>query len=408
MINKNALNYEQRVALGLVLSGYDVLIHGSGGVGKSYLIAYLRWLLNGKGKRVMVTAPLGRAAQAIGGTTTQSALKTFDGREKKPNWEEKEDFKNIDVLIVDEMSLLGNYMLEYIYNCMEHLHHRVQLIFLGDFCQLPPVDARYAFESDVWDEFSFKCIELTTPMRQKDPELFYQLLKARLADASCVDYFNTMSNINELIGMYLYTQNDFVNARNKIEIAPFKDSLRTYTAEGSEMASFKGAPIEKRLSLAVGMKVMALRNAPKHNGIMDYTNGSVGQVVELADTYVRVHFFDTRKIVCIGKEEFDLPIEGCKDMYTMTSVMQFPLKAAYACTIHKAQGQTFDAVNFSPKHIFADGQAYTALSRVRTVDSIHLMEELKASDLRVSPKVLDFCEKNGLLTTPESTLRMVM
>jgi len=157
-----------------------------------------------------------------------------------------------------------------------------------------------------------------------------------------------------------------------------------YDAIGNcEYANFSNTRLQERLELKEGMRVMALRN----DFFGKYQNGSLGTIRSLREDSVIV-YFDNGNLCEVERAEYQLENKYIPN--ECITVYQFPLSGGYACTIHKSQGQTFDCANIDIDSCWEPGQWYVALSRVRTVEGIHLLKPLRLRDLLCDSRVVAY------------------
>lgn len=423
------LNEQQRFALDEMLSGANVFLTGEAGTGKSYVTRAFIELCELMRKNILVTGTTGIAAINIHGATLH---RTF-GIPLNPIMNPKYKFnatkavKAADIVLIDEISMCRADTFDYVAcqligleeNDPEH-HHR-QLIVIGDFFQLPPVvkkeDAEvlrmaprfsrvakfFAFESQYWADFAFHCVSLKTIMRQDDPYFISLLNKARIGDVSCVREFNDacMGKGEDPDSLTLVGTNKLVEQINHLKFDALEGETVYFDAKYTGNFKESDCLAEKMLELKAGARVMAIANEKPLGD--RYQNGSLGVVLACdADSDTILVRFDNGHTVHVGrntwkKEEYTVvdsfdennnPVQDVELMET-GSCTQFPLRLAYAITIHKSQGQTFDSVNVQP-NTFDVGQLYVALSRVRTLAGLHLLTPITSRGLLCSPDVAAF------------------
>ena len=408
------LTKTQNNALELLKKGESVFITGEAGTGKSFLLNTFINLLRSNKKKYMITAPTGIGAINVGGATLHRTFGIKIGI-VEPNIEIPfiPTLENIDVLIVDEISMARIDIFEYVVRCIEKVNEsrkkKIQIVLVGDFYQLPPVIKKdeykifkelfpyvkkgYPFESPLWESLKLKVIKLKEIVRQGDPELIENLNKARIGDKSCIEYFNNKSKKRTIKdAITLCPTNSDVDVINTKEVN--KINSKTYYYEAFETGIIKQneKPTNDVIALKKGVRVMCLINEKD----LLYQNGSLGKVVSCSNDEVVVEF-DDGVIETFTPYKWEVKKYGVKKESDKKSVIeevigsftQIPLKVAYAISIHKSQGQTFEKVNLIPS-CFADGQLYVALSRVKSIDGLHLVKKIKASDLKADKGVTDF------------------
>ena len=456
--NQVTLTKGQQAALEAVRSGRNVFITGGGGVGKSYLTRVIIDELEACGKKVMITASTGLAATLIGGVTCHRAFQiplTFAWtRHPAP----PDEMLRADAIVIDEVSMLRMDTFDYIVKCVQRIYeehgYKIQLIVVGDFCQLPPVLAKrsktesaeqttdekellsqhygfdvgqaYAFEAPGWEWCDFVVCELTESLRQTDAEMIAALNKVRVGDWSGLDYFREHSR-KEKFGqdeaVCLCGSNKSAEALNRAAIERLPGECRTYHAEVGGIVSASDKPVPDELRLKIGTQVIMVQNSDK------YVNGSYATIEEMYDWGVTIKVQETGELVDVEPAEWSVHqyvvrtlYDGKKDidLEQIGYFVQLPLKPAYAITIHKSQGQTFDRVILSigsngkkgkyPRlSIFAYGQLYVALSRVRSIDGLYIEGDLGSVKLLAAPEVQRFYGidtsdfPSGPTPTPEPT-----
>ena len=367
---------------------------GGAGVGKSFLVKEMIAKAQDEGRNVAVTASTGLAASLLpGGRTIHSFLKAFpfvdlntvDFKEKSQNLE------GIDLLIIDEISMLGKRFIPFLYNCLEAAERKIQLILVGDFFQLPPVKDDYAFKSSYWNWLKLEPCILHEVVRQKNEEMIYNLNKLKYGDAGCIPYFMSHSSRSFFEDQItICTKRESVRRLNQLKLDQIAGRAYTYTAYGDEKAFDSYAPIEKDLILKEGARVMATVNGE------GFSNGSLGTVTELQCDSINV-LFDNGFEINIFRRSFEsgkLDKDGNK-----TFIQQFPLRLAYAITIHKAQGQTFKYVNIDASSCFAPGQLYVAVSRAKSIEHIHFINPINSESIKTDPSVVQFYKKMDVISS---------
>lgn len=270
----------------------------------------------------------------------------------------------------------------------------IQIVLVGDLYQLPPVEGRYCFQSELWSKCNFDICELTQNMRQKDDEPFMEMLKRlRLGRCSRED-LTVLRSLKEtqfpegIEPTKLYCKNVDVDHINSYELQKVGGQLFTFPTKytGSHEASMqyaKACNVPEQVTVSVGAQVMITFN---YNPGLELVNGTRGIVTTLDQKSVTIRLLDGREEVIpyIKIEQEDDPDVGIDFM---------PLKLAWAVTIHKSQGMTLDAIEIDiGSNIFTVGQAYTALSRARTLKSVRVVDVASRS-FCTSRDVIEFFEK---------------
>lgn len=408
------MNRKQQEAIDAVLAGKNVFLTGQAGTGKSEVIKYIVRKMEDRGARVGITSLTGISALAIQGMTIHSwagvgiadkpadvlTRRVLRGKRKKA-WTETQ------LLIVDEVSMMSVDLFQKLDTVGRAVRRRVrlpfgglQLLFSGDFCQLAPVEGEYCFETALWDECQFHTVYLTENMRQADPQFQALLARVRLGEITPQDQQVLETRVGaQLAGAMeatrLYArraQVEAINNRKLDELGPA--TRRAFTANDEvattqdiqrdrlKMALERVCPARARLELAIGAQVMLLVNYGSETGLANGSRGVVEGYSPAGFPVVRfVHRTET-----IQPHEWTIQV----DEETQVFRKQIPLTLAYASTIHKCQGATLDAVQVSlGSEIFSDGQFYVALSRVRTLEGLTILD-LDTSRLRCNDRVKRF------------------
>ena len=406
------MNSEQKSAFEEVKRNHNIFITGSAGTGKSFTLEHIiKWARDEK-KHIAVTASTGSSSYLIRGRTIHSYLGIGLAKKSASELAEyvkyKKPFivkkvKSLDILILDEVSMINSELLDKIDKFLSIIRGSsksfggVQVILCGDFCQLPPIEGKYSFNAECWSIAKIKTISLTKQMRQNNDETFKLMLEElRWGICSDSNYKKLRSLKNTkvshgIIPTILYSMNIDVD---KINSDKFKSLIengaktliyKTKLSSSNTSTKFwvDSYKIPETLELCVGAQVMLTWNISQDNGLI---NGSRGIVTELTTLGPRVKFVDGNELII---ESFKLKSEECEDIW----VSFMPIKLAWATTIHKSQGMTLDAVVIDlGKSIFEYGQAYTALSRVRNLDSVVVLDISKKS-FKTHKDVLEFYGK---------------
>jgi ATP-dependent exoDNAse (exonuclease V) alpha subunit len=400
-----------------------VLITGRAGTGKSTLLDYFR---NSTKKNIVVLAPTGVAAINVKGVTIHSFFKFKPDISLSKIKKERDTrmYKSLDAILIDEISMVRADLLDCIDKFMR-INGReadkpfggVQMIFFGDLYQLPPVvkanerlifrqhyRSSYFFDSKVFQKLQLEFIELEKIYRQKD-EKFIKILNA-IRNNSVTD--KDIDEINKrVIKDFQEDPNDFyirltptkklaeeINERN---LSMLKGKLYEYTGIIKGQFSENYLPIEKELKFKVGAQVMLINN----DSLGRWVNGSIGRItsIETSDDGN-----DLINIELSNKKEFgvtpytwniyDVFFDESSETINYKSIgsfIQYPIKLAWAITIHKSQGKTFDKVIIDiGRGAFAHGQVYVALSRCTSLEGIVLKKPIRREDIIVDWRIAKF------------------
>ncbi len=415
----HSLTIDQERALKVMGSNRNVFLSGAAGTGKSFLIH--EFIKENKDKNIIVCAPTGLAAVNVGGATlnrvfyipTAGIIKVGQFTENTSR-----AVRQADIIIIDEISMCRIDVFEYIIRTLNNVkkqkeiakesdHLIKRIILVGDFYQLPPVltrddekdfeaewglkrgEDRFAYNSSLWDELSLVNIILKVPVRQNnDLEYMENLNKIRIGDSSAIEWFNTHVQRTPIQdAVYICGKNNEAREINIAEGEKINGDYSIFKAVSEGKVSMKEFPADEELKLKLGMKVITVVNSED-----EYQNGSLGYVTRIENSYVGIKFLNgrTANVTRYTWEFFDYIVEEDKvERVHIGSIKQFPLKVAYAITIHKSQGQTFSAVNVSPK-CFDRGQLYVALSRVKKIKDMSISCDIIKDYLRTSKAVYDF------------------
>lgn len=415
----------QADALSILKTGANVFLTGEPGSGKTHTInAYVEWLRE-RGVEPAVTASTGIAATHVGGMTIHAwsgigVLRTLSRFEldRISNTERTaRRIQSTHILIVDEISMLSAETLDMIDMVCRTVRMRdlpfggLQIIFVGDFFQLPPISregtVRFAFDSRAWVEASPVVCYLSEQHRQEDTAFLNlltairaqnvlpehrELLTARRTDDADIVF----SEDGTVSVTRLYTHNASVDHMNDATLAalPGRSVRYQMQSKGSpqRVENLKrGCLSPETLELKEGARVMFTKNDPAGR----YANGSLGTVVDFSavDKHPRVELLS-------GVEVVAEPVEWKMDDAgkTLARISQVPLRLAWAMTVHKSQGMSLDAALVDLSAAFEYGQGYVALSRVRSLQGLSLYgmnERALMVHPAISKKDRDFREASG-------------
>ena len=411
----------------------SVFLTGRAGTGKTTFLRRVRELAP---KRMVVVAPTGVAAINAGGSTIHSffqlspgihlpGMVTESGKSRffQMSKEKKSILRTLDLLVIDEISMVRCDLLDAIDGVLRKYRDRnrpfggVQLLLIGDLQQLAPVasdeewkllephyQTPYFFSSRALQQIQYVTIELQRIYRQSDSRFVSLLGKIRenRIDQDVADQLNARYVPNFVPrdgeGWIRLTTHNYMSQRyNEQRLATLPGELRLYDAEISGNFPETSYPAEKQLGLKVGAQVMFLKNDPSPQHL--YYNGKIGQVTDLANGFIKVlcqgeerpievprlAWENTRYVIDEETKEIREEVEG-----TFT---QYPLRLAWAITVHKSQGLTFDHAVLDINDAFAHGQVYVALSRCRTLEGLVLSRPLQVASLLKDEQVDAFIQK---------------
>jgi ATP-dependent DNA helicase PIF1 len=492
------LTKEQENVLNLVKNGHNVFFTGNAGTGKSFLLERIVQALREKygnkdafRKRVAITATTGIAATHIGGQTLNATLgvgvvnkyRDFRGMHAP---QVSRRINDLEVLVVDECSMLSGEMLEEIEKQLrsvrsltnktraEHPAGGMQLVLAGDFFQLPPISKTvtadtppdtfanfgYAFAAPAWKRCGFKTVILSQVFRQKDDALINALDAIRKGPESklarnslrrivkaCMRPLDEYEQRTGIVPTQIFARNEDVNRTNEIQMRRIidpedpksvvflnaSDSVELDDPRAEDAARvqdrlrqsefFRDCIAQDRLQLCVGAQVMLLRNL---DTTTSRVNGSRGVIVRFVDketillsalrgndsscTFIPVAgpFVDAPLLALYNGTQ--IPVMKFSDGAELAVLpsrfsayyngagectrVQVPLKLAWAITVHKSQGMSLDAACLSLRSMFAVGQAYVALSRVRSLEGLQILD-WDMSCLRTDKSVIDFYDETA-------------
>lgn len=394
-------------------------VTGKAGTGKSVLLQYFKEYSN---KRLVVVAPTGVAALNVGGQTIHSLFRippTFIAQDSlQVHYKTALLLKNLDAVVLDEISMVRADLMDAIDHLLRQARSSkvpfggVQVIMFGDLYQLPPIvsdpelhkyfaenyGGYYFFRAHAWQSAALKIYELTNIFRQKG-KIFKIILNAIRTgevtqEALAKLNSRTTNKIPEDGVITLATTNNTVTNINHIRLDKLEGRLYEYRAMISGELEQSAFPTEEVLRFKKGAQVMLLKNDREKR----WVNGTLGHIHSLSKDEVKVD---------IGGSVYSVPRETwSKIRYyydreenvieeeVVSSFTQFPLRLAWAITIHKSQGQTYNSIAVDlGSGAFAQGQTYVALSRCRSLKNLYLKREVSREDIMVDPTVVSFMGK---------------
>ncbi|MVM32745.1 AAA family ATPase [Spirosoma sp. HMF4905] len=418
----------------------NIFLTGKAGTGKTTFLQQIKQL---SAKRLAVVAPTGVAAINAGGVTIHSLFQlpfgpltpgTTQREGKKFNKEKINLLRTLDLLVIDEISMVRADVLDGIDEVLRRYRSNsgpfggVQLLLIGDMQQLPPVikddewellqpyyDTGYFFSSRALRQTPYVSIELTHIYRQSD-QRFISLLnsirektvtQAQLADLN--QRYVPDFNPNDTEGyITLSTHNTTAQQINSTKLQSLKKPLRTFTATVEGDFPAHAYPTEVSLDLKVGAQVMFVKNDIAREKL--YYNGKIGQITDIDEDVIYVKSQQDGEVITV------YPADWTNIKYTLDpatkeikgepigTFKQFPLKLAWAITIHKSQGLTFEKAIIDASAAFAHGQVYVALSRCKTLDGLVLRSPIPSHSIKTELKLEDFHEQVQQQTPNEQHL----
>ena len=413
---------QERLLDWLMSARPNVFLTGRAGTGKTTL---MREFLRRAGNKAAVIAPTGVAAMQAGGQTIHSFFhfppRMIGGRDIR-KVRHRRVVQALETLVIDEISMVRADMMWAIDRALRLNRERdepfggVQVVLVGDLAQLPPVvqgaeaeylEATYGgpffFHPASFRDAGFSLVELEQVFRQTD-EYFIDILNAvRDGDLSSDEAAELNERVTGRSGLeaslshvVLTSTNEAAWRINQARLEGLRTPGRAFEAKVEGQFDPRLFPAEEPLTLKLGARVMLTRNDPQGR----WVNGTLGEIEGFDDKAVRVRIGDTTHAVEAQKWErnayaFD-PEKQALTKTTAGSFTQYPLRLAWAMTIHKAQGLTLDKVYLDlARRLFAHGQAYVALSRARSLEGLELSRPLTPGDIISDPRIFDvrsFCD----------------
>ncbi|MCA9344505.1 AAA family ATPase, partial [Candidatus Saccharibacteria bacterium] len=373
-------------------------------------------------KNTAIVAPTGVAALNVGGQTIHSFFKFAPilhevGSINTVDSKTKEILQALDALVVDEVSMVSADLMEAMSEKLKLARRNdkpfggIQMILFGDLYQLPPVvsdgqakrylddtfGGSYFFNSHAYKECNVIIKELQEVFRQKDE--FFKGILNEIRSGKVKD--STLSALNERAKapipdsgfITLAGTNRAVYSVNSRKLSELPGEVKNYEATISGDIKESSFPTEKNLKLKIGAQIMLLKNDTKKPA--RWVNGTLGVVTKLSSEGIKIRIKGVEHTVYPAtweKIQYDYDHETKKlKKKIVSSFQQLPVRLAWAVTIHKSQGQTYDLVTIDlSEGAFAHGQSYVALSRCTTLEGLYLESPLRREDIIVDPDVVEF------------------
>lgn len=400
-MNEVKLSPDQQVAYGAVRAGRNLFVTARAGGGKTFLVNHI---INTFNKPYLLCASTGIAATLIGGRTLHSQFligfeQNAEESARQISGKRERNIRKARLLIIDEISMVSDKLLD----CVDKICRLVrgkahlpfgglQVILCGDFLQLPPVfkgsneDGTYCIHSKAWKAAQIVPFMLTTNFRQGDDARFYDILtrvRYNCVNQSTIDLLKTRELAPTDDVIRLYSTNHEVDSYNdamyeKLDLETEKEYSMFIDGEPTYVKNFlNNSLFIQELKLRQNARVMLLSNE-EIDGVY-LCNGSLGTITNFDDGGFPIVQFDSgttqtirTKTISISEKIYDAEEDKIINGDELLHVEQVPLKLAYAVSIHKSQGQTFDKAYIDCSRAFAYGQVYVALSRVKSLDGVYI------------------------------------
>ncbi|CUV65532.1 conserved hypothetical protein [Sulfurovum sp. enrichment culture clone C5] len=411
-----------------ILEKDNIFLTGGAGVGKSYTTMKIIEKFKKNEKNVVTLGSTGVSAVAVNGMTVHSffvfgianSLEELDIGDKKAKHrlsELKKIISNTDLIVIDEISMISASLIDMIAYRLDSMGFMGKILFVGDFFQLSPIvkykenvglfdSLLFAFESSSWHNFAPVVVELTTMHRTHDTEFTKILSSIRKGEVNekVIEYIKSLEQNSALENStYLFGKNEHVEKMNRDKLAELSSPAVMLIAQNNSIKGVhenkvanwqKSLPVPDTLTLKVGAPVLFCVNkwgkyANGERGVIrEITSEAV--IVEKNDSLVRVepHVFE------LG--EFHANEDGKLKSITLATMSQFPLKLAYAITIHKSQGMSIDNLVCNVDNIFTPSQFYVALSRATDPKTLKVdysggnLEYYLKRVISIDPRVVEF------------------
>jgi ATP-dependent DNA helicase PIF1 len=424
------MDEDQQRAVDLALSGKSFFLTGAGGTGKSYTIRSIIDALNKDNRDVALTAMTGCAALLLGrgAKTLHSWAGIGLGKEPvdvilqklRKSFKAKKGWQSADTLIIDEVSMMTPDLFDKLDQIgrailrVDKPFGGIQVIAVGDMYQLPPVNKEntgsfFVFESQTWKQLMQDAVVLRYIHRQSDPVFLKILEEARAGNLSkeTIKILESRRTNEwkklEIKPTLLFTKRADVDQINITQLQKCEGEDKTFRARTNKTQKYlighsidqvteyaidkmdKSGAYVPELTLRKGAQVMLLTNKFMEHGLVNGSRGIIESFSEGLANYPYVKFINGETLLIDPHTWVSEDVDGLERQ-------QIPLRLAYAVTIHKAQGATLDCALIDiGKNTFEYGQAYVALSRVKSLDCLYIWD-LDPSAFRVHPKVDEFLQ----------------
>ena len=420
------------LARNMVVEGQSLFITGKAGTGKTTLLKTITADLKRRGKNVVVLSPTGVAAINAGGVTIHSFLHLplsiyLPGMKVTGLYSldtnERELIKAIDTIIIDEVSMVRCDLIDMVDDVLRHYRGNknpfggIQIVFFGDMYQLMPVATKedreallekyksiYFFSSRVYEKLNCSMIELKHIYRQESIDFIDLLDHVRRGSVTLPDmrmiknrYMASIPDKGNVIR--LTTHNRLARNYNNKMLDGLDSELYEYKAKIDGYYSAEDMPADYILRLKKGARVMFVKN---DTSTQRYINGTLGKVMRLSDNIITVKK-DDGECIDVERASWDRmryhinKVTKSIDVEVCATFRQFPLRQAWAVTIHKSQGMTFDNVVIDAGKAFTYGQVYVALSRCRTFHGISLASDITEKVIKTDPVVVEFMRNANII-----------
>ncbi len=435
----------------------SIFLTGKAGTGKTTL---LKEIIKATHKSTVVVAPTGIAALNAGGVTIHSMFQLpfggfipansvpqqfsesikFETKDSlrhhfKMSAIKRKVIQNMELLIIDEVSMLRSDLMDAIDFMLQSVRKKrvafggVQVLFIGDLLQLPPV-----IREEEWrtlrqyykGKFFFH-----SHVIQANPPLYIELSKIfRQSDATFIDLLNNLRNnritkenlsfLNQYVQpnfdlkankgyITLTTHNAKADAINSQSLVDLEGITNRYKASITGDFPEKIFPLDEVLELKVGAQIMFIKN--DHSFDKNYFNGKMGVVKSISKDEIWVHFEEENKSIEVEKQEWQniryFVNENTKEIEeeVLGTFVHYPIKLAWAITVHKSQGLTFDKAALDVSQVFVPGQAYVALSRLRSLNGLILLSQLQMNGISNDDDVMDYASNKASVEILEKELK---
>lgn len=403
----DTLTSEQQSLFTALENGHSVYLRGDAGTGKTYTLQCLHEWAILHHKKVHLSAMTGCAAQLFQGTTVHSFLGiglASKTAEELAQWvltrkrKLVKQLKQVDIWVIDEISMMDKILFETISEFLKILRKNpkafgdIQLVLCGDFAQLPPVKGTYCFMSPLWNELQLTHIHLTESFRHDSDPSFQQLLTGIRSGKITQKQYQQLESLKSTTFPYgiqptrlypLCSNIEEINQHYLKKLIKKGHPSQTYERSISQQALpiwIQSLQIPDCMTLCVNAQVYVTHNISIESGLVNGTRGIIKEVYS--------------KSIVLQTLEGNLHTIGYHSLFhednEEVSVCFMPIRLAFALTIHKSQGMTLDAIELDlGENIFEYGQAYTALSRAKSLSGIRIVD-LNLKAFKTHPSVRQF------------------